>query len=194
MEKKWPFFSPIPIQVNDRPSLTNISIFFFSLVELIIASLIRADHVCAYEIERISGNPHHHHRSSTPPTHNPNSLNTLSNPISSSSSSNNSHHKLVLYGLTRESCDRVYEFLLRETSVSSIMLDKDDKRCLASDAWHGYIRELYSSSGGFRRRRVLLQVKQNQLTLVGFEQDVDAMRRRIYDYFGENAISFYESD
>ena len=40
----------------------------------------------------------------------------------------------------------------------------------------------------------LLQVKQNQLTLVGFGQDVDAMRKQIYDYFVENAISFYESD
>ena len=117
-----------------------------------------------------------------------NSLNTFSN------SSSNSYHKLVLYSLTRENCDHVYDFLRHDIIVSSIMLDKDDKRCLASDSWHGYIRDLYSTSGGFRRRRVLLQVKQNQLTLVGFRQDVDAMRRRIYDYFGENAISFYESD
>lgn len=167
--------------------------FFSYVVELIIGSLIRADHVCAYEIERTNTNSHHR-RGSTSPTPNPNSLSTVSNPISSSSSSNNSHHKLVLYGLTRDGCDRVYEFLRHEISVSSIMLDKDDKRCLASDSWHAYIRDLYSASGGFRRRRVLLQVKQNQLTLVGFEQDVDSMRRRIYDYFGENAISFYESD
>ena len=74
------------------------------------------------------------------------------------------------------------------------MLDKDDKRCLASESWYAYVRDLYSTPGSFRRRRVLLQVKQNQLTLVGFRQDVDAMRKRIYDYFGENAISFYESD
>ena len=74
------------------------------------------------------------------------------------------------------------------------MLDKDDKRVLASDSWHAYVRDLYSNPGGFRRRRVLLQVKQNQLTLVGFEPDVQAMRKQIYDYFVENAISFYESD
>ena len=74
------------------------------------------------------------------------------------------------------------------------MLDKDDRRVLASDSWHAYVRDLYSNPGGFRRRRVLLQIKQNQLTLVGFEHDVDAMRRQIYDYFVENAISFYESD
>jgi hypothetical protein len=121
-----------------------------------------------------------------------NSLSTFSNHNSLLTS--NSHHKLVLYGLTRDSCDRVYDLLRHDISVSSIMLDKDDKRCLASDSWHAYIRDLYSTPGGFRRRRVLLQVKQNQLTLVGFGQDVDAMRRRIYDYFGENAISFYESD
>jgi hypothetical protein len=121
-----------------------------------------------------------------------NSLSTFSNHTSSLST--NSHHKLVLYGLTRDVCDRVFDLLCHDINVSSIMLDKDDKRCLASDGWHAYIRDLYSTPGGFRRRRVLLQVKQNQLTLVGFAQDVDAMRRRIYDYFGENAISFYESD
>lgn len=76
------------------------------------------------------------------------------------------------------------------------MLDKDDRRCLASESWNDYVRDLYSDNGNgsFRRRRVLLQVKQNQLTLVGFEKDVVAMRKRIEDYFVENAISFYESD
>ena len=103
-------------------------------------------------------------------------------------------HKLVLYGLTRETCDRVHESLRHDIRVRSIMLDKDDRRVLASDSWHAYVRDLYSNPGGFRRRRVLLQIKQNQLTLVGFEHDVDAMRRQIYDYFVENAISFYESD
>jgi hypothetical protein len=121
-----------------------------------------------------------------------NSLGALTN--HSSSAAVNTHHKLVLYGLTRDGCDRVYDILRHDICVRSIMLDKDDKRCLASESWHAYVRELYSNPGGFRRRRVLLQVKQNQLTLVGFGQDVDAMRRRISDYFVENAISFYESD
>ena len=163
------------------------------LVELIIGNLTRSDHDCAYEIERINNNNnnnHHHRRSSASPTYNMNSINTVSNHNSSSSY----YHKLVLYSLTRENCDDVYDILRHDILVSSIMLDKDDKRCLASESWHSYIRDLYSQTGGFRRRRVLLQVKQNQLTLVGFRQDVDAMRRRIYDYFGENAISFYESD
>jgi hypothetical protein len=115
-------------------------------------------------------------------------------PNHNSASAINTHHKLVLYGLTRDGCDRVYDILRHDIRVRSIMLDKDDKRCLASESWHAYVRELYSNPGGFRRRRVLLQVKQNQLTLVGFGQDVDAMRRRISDYFVENAISFYESD
>ena len=147
-----------------------------------IGNLTRADHVCAYEIERISD---HHRRSSISPNANNNGYQT---------SANTSHHKLVLFGVKRESCDRVHEFLRRDIRVSSIMLDKDDKRVLASDSWHAYVRDLYSNPGGFRRRRVLLQVKQNQLTLVGFEPDVQAMRKQIYDYFVENAISFYESD
>ncbi|CAF0945727.1 unnamed protein product [Rotaria sp. Silwood1] len=151
-------------------------------VEIVIENLIRAEYVCAYEIERITD---HHRRSSTSPTSNMNSQ---------GQSTNNFHHKLALYGLKRENCDRVYDFLRHDIRVCSIMLDKDDKRCLASDSWHAYVRDLYSNPGGFRRRRVLLQVKQNQLTLVGFEQDVDAMRKQIYDYFVENAISFYESD
>jgi hypothetical protein len=151
-------------------------------VEIVIDNLARADYVCAYEIERITD---HHRRSSASP------ILSMNN---NSQSSNNSHHKLVLYGLSREGCDRVYDFLRHDIRVSSIMLDKDDKRCLASDAWHAYVRDLYSNPGGFRRRRVLLQVKQNQLTFVGFGQDVDAMRKQIYDYFVENAISFYESD
>ena len=149
------------------------------LVEIVIDNLTRADYACSYEIERITDH-HRHRRNSASPT--------------PSSSSSSSHHKLLLYGLARENCDRVYEFLRQDIRVSSIMLDKDDKRCLAGDAWHGYVRDLYSHLGGFRRRRVLLQVKQNQLTLVGFGQDVDAMRKRIHDYFVENAISFYESD
>lgn len=75
------------------------------------------------------------------------------------------------------------------------MLDKDDRRCFNEDSWHSYLRNLYSNTGaGFRRRRVLLQVKQNQLIFVGFQQDVNDMRKHIYDYFMENAISFYESD
>ncbi|CAF2510978.1 unnamed protein product [Rotaria sp. Silwood2] len=151
-------------------------------VEIVIENLTRADYVCAYEIERVTD---HHRRSSTSPIPNMNSQ---------GQSTNNNHHKLVLYGLTRENCDRVYDFLRHDIRVCSIMLDKDDKRCLASDSWHAYVRDLYSNPGGFRRRRVLLQVKQNQLTLVGFDQDVDAMRKQIYDYFVENAISFYESD
>jgi hypothetical protein len=155
---------------------------FFGIVEIVIDNLARADHVCAYEIERISD---HHRRSSTSPITTMNNHGQVINP---------NHHKLVLYGLTRENCDRVYDFLRHDIRVSSIMLDKDDKRCLASDAWHSYIRDLYSNPGGFRRRRVLLQVKQNQLTFVGFGHDVDAMRKQIYDYFVENAISFYESD
>ena len=113
---------------------------------------------------------------------------------SHSNSGNTNHHKLVLFSLNRETCDRVHDYLRHDIRVSSIMLDKDDKRVLASDSWHAYVRDLYSNPTGFRRRRVLLQVKQNQLTLVGFEQDVQAMRKQIYDYFVENAISFYESD
>ena len=158
------------------------------LVEVIIGNLVRTDQVCAYEIERISNS---HRRSSASPT--PHGANASSN-ANSLSTTSNSHHKLVLYSLTRDVCDRVYDLLRHDIVVSSIMLDKDDKRCLASDSWHGHVRDLYSISGGFRRRRVLLQVKQNQLTLVGFGQDVDAMRKQIYDYFVENAISFYESD
>ncbi|CAF0804650.1 unnamed protein product [Rotaria sp. Silwood1] len=152
-------------------------------VELIIGNLMHTDHVCAYEIERSNNN---HRRNSASPPRSINSLDT--------SSITSGHNKLVLYGLTRESCDRVYDILRHDVRVSSIMLDKDDKRCLASESWHAYVRDLYSNSGGFRRRRVLLQVKQNHLKLVGFKQDVDTMRRRIYDYFVENSISFYESD
>ncbi|CAF3119067.1 unnamed protein product [Rotaria sp. Silwood2] len=152
-------------------------------VELIIGNLMHTDHVCAFEIER-TGNSHRRHSVSPPQ-----SINSLD-----SSSITTAHNKLILYGLTRESCDRVYDILRHDVRVSSIMLDKDDKRCLASESWHTYVRNLYSSSGGFRRRRVLLQVKQNHLKLVGFRQDVDTMRRRIYDYFVENSISFYESD
>jgi hypothetical protein len=155
---------------------------FSILVEIVIGNLSHADHVCAYEIERITD---HHRRSSASPIPTTNNHGQSSNP---------SHHKLVLYGLSREDCDQVYDFLRQDIRVSSIMLDKDDKRCLASDAWHAYVRDLYSNPGGFRRRRVLLQVKQNQLTFVGFGHDVDAMRKQIYDYFVENAISFYESD
>ena len=151
-----------------------------SIVELVISNLTRADYICSYEIERISD---HHRRSSASPTSGMNSH-----------GGGSSHHKLVLYSLTRETCDRVHDFLRHDIRVSSIMLDKDDKRVLASESWHIYVRDLYSNPGGFRRRRVLLQVKQNQLTLVGFEQDVHAMRKQIYDYFVENAISFYESD
>ncbi|CAF1019069.1 unnamed protein product [Adineta steineri] len=158
-------------------------------VGVIIAYLTNTDHVCAYEIERISNN---HRRSAVSPTPNVNSLGTV--PNHASSAAINTHHKLVLYGLTRDGCDRVFDILRHDIRVRSIMLDKDDRRCLASESWHAYVRELYSNPGGFRRRRVLLQVKQNQLTLVGFGQDVDAMRRRISDYFVENAISFYESD
>jgi len=159
-------------------------VLFYSLilVEIVIGNLTHAEHVCSYEIERITD---HRRRSSASPIPSTNNY---------GQTSNTSHHKLVLYGLSRENCDRVYDFLRHDIRVSSIMLDKDDKRCLASDAWHGYIRDLYSKPGGFRRRRVLLQVKQNQLTFVGFGQDVDEMRRQIYDYFVENAISFYESD
>ncbi|CAF1114633.1 unnamed protein product [Rotaria sordida] len=152
-------------------------------VELIIENLMHRDYVCAYEIERTS---HNHRRDSLSPTRNISSLDTTS--------ITNGHHKIVLYGLTRESCDRVYDILRHDVRVSSIMLDKDDKRCLTNESWHAYVRDLYSSSSGFRRRRVLLQVKQNHLKLVGFKQDVDTMRRRIYDYFVENSISFYESD
>jgi hypothetical protein len=151
------------------------------LVEIVIENLTRADFVCAYEIERISD---HHRRSSASPTPT----------MSVHGPSANNHLKLVLYGLSREGCDRAYEFLRHDIRVSSIMLDKDDKRCLASDSWHTYVRDLYANPNGFRRRRVLLQVKQNQLTFVGFGHDVDAMRKQIYDYFVENAISFYESD
>lgn len=74
------------------------------------------------------------------------------------------------------------------------MLDKENKRCLTSNSWLAYVRDLYSNAGGFRRRRALLQVKQNHLKLVGFKHDVDSMRKRIYNYFVENGISFYESD
>ncbi|CAF1081333.1 unnamed protein product [Adineta steineri] len=151
-------------------------------VEIVVDNLTRADFVCAYEIERTAD---HHRRSSASPTPTMNGHGLLAN---------NNHLKLVLYGLSREGCDRVYEFLRQDIRVSSIMLDKDDKRCLASDSWHSYVRDLYANPNGFRRRRVLLQVKQNQLTFVGFGQDVDAMRKQIYDYFVENAISFYESD
>ncbi|CAF1459199.1 unnamed protein product [Rotaria magnacalcarata] len=151
-------------------------------VEIVVENLARADHVCAYEIERVTD---HHRRSSTSPV---SSSNNRGSPTTSS------HHKLVIYGLSRENCDRAHDFLRHDIRVSSIMLDKDDKRCLASDSWHAYVRDLYSNPGGFRRRRVLLQVKQNQLTLVGFDQDVDSMRKQIYNYFVENAISFYESD
>jgi hypothetical protein len=155
---------------------------FLIVVEIVISNLAHANHTCSYEIERITD---HHRRSSASP------IPTMGN---YGQSSNNSHHKLVLYGLTRETCDRVYDFLRNDIRVSSIMLDKDDKRCLASDVWHAYVRDLYSNPVGFRRRRVLLQVKQNQLTFVGFGQDVNAMRKQIYDYFVENAISFYESE
>lgn len=151
-------------------------------MEIVVGNLSRSDYICSYEIERISD---HHRRSSASPTSTINSH---------SSSTGNSHHKIVLYALSRDTCDRVHDYLRRDIRVSSIMLDKDDKRALASDLWHAYVRDLYSSPSGFRRRRVLLQVKQNQLTLVGFDQDVHAMRKQIYDYFVENAISFYESD
>ncbi|CAF1313456.1 unnamed protein product [Rotaria magnacalcarata] len=154
-------------------------------VELIIGNLVVADHVCAYEVERISNN---YRRSSTSPTRNLHTVDTLS------SNSGNYHHKLILYSLTRDTCDQVYDLIRHDVHVSSIMLDKDDKRCLAGDSWNGHVRDLYSSSGGFRRRRVLLQVKQNHLKLVGFKHDVDNMRKRINDYFVENSISYYESD
>lgn len=149
-------------------------------MEIIIANLARLDYVCAYEIERTSGTSIR--RGSISPT-------------SLSSTNSHSQHRLILYSLTREQCDRVFDYLSHEIHVSTIMLDKDDRRCLASDSWQDYARDLYADGGGaFRRRRVLLQVKQNQLTLVGFEQDVVGMRKRIEDYFVENAISFYESD
>ena len=181
--RKWRCSSPIPIPVrtNER-RIGHVLDLPSHLVEVIIGNLVRTEQVCAYEIERISNS---HRRSSASPT--PHGSNASSNANSVPTSSN--HHKLVLYSLTRDICDRVYDLLRQDIVVSSIMLDKDDKRCLASDSWHGHVRDLYSISGGFRRRRVLLQVKQNQLTLVGFAQDVDAMRKQIYDYFVENARS-----
>jgi hypothetical protein len=164
------------------------------LVEVIIGNLARMDHVCAYEIERISHSQRQNSLSPTSQQHPQLSTSINSNSLSSTSI-NHSQHKLVLYSLTRDQCDRVYDLLRHDIHVSSIKFDKDDRRCLTNDSWHAYVRRLYAGEGdGFRRRRVLLNVKQNQLTLVGFEHDVNAMRKRIYDYFVENAISFYESD
>lgn len=150
------------------------------------------DHVCAYEIERPNND---HRRGSRSPISDKNGLTTSVNSDAPTAAHGQRHHKLVLYSLTRDHCDRAYEMLRHDIRASSIMLDKDDQRCLTSDSWHAFVRDLYSSSGGgFRRRRVLLQVKQNQLTFVGFEQDMNGMRKRVNEYFVEKAISFYESD
>ena len=166
--------------------------FASPLVEVVIGNLARMDHICAYEVERITNN---HRRDCPSPISDKSGLTTSVNAEVSLASYGQRYHKLVLYSLTREHCDRVYDILSNDIRVSSIMLDKDDQRCLTSNSWQSLVRDLYSSSGGgFRRRRVLLQVKQNQLTFVGFEQDVHAMRKHINDYFVENSISFYESD
>ena len=150
------------------------------------------EHVCAYEIER---NPSHHRKDSPSPTFSSRIHSSTSANSHASSTNNSAHHKLIIYSLTRDYCDRIYDLLRQDVRVSSMMLDKDDRRCLTDESWNAYVRDLYSTSGGgFRRRRVLLQVRQNQLTFVGFEQDVNSMRKHVHDYFMENAISFYESD
>ncbi|CAF1583929.1 unnamed protein product [Didymodactylos carnosus] len=135
-------------------------------VDLIIDNLSKSDHVCSYEIERGGS--------------------------SQTGIGISSPSKLILYSLTKDQCDQVYNRLRDDICVRQIMLDKDDKRFLSNEHWMKYIKELYTKE--FRRRKVLLQVKQNSVTLVGFIHDVKEMRKKIYDYFRENNISFYESD